>query len=87
MDEIDKLPHGPSWAVYEFKTKIAEHKTKYSYLFTRHIVEVVCDMMANPMFAKWMHFAPERRYKTADRRNRVYGNPWTANWWWRTQVS
>ncbi|KAG9080792.1 hypothetical protein FRC06_006159, partial [Ceratobasidium sp. 370] len=86
MDEVDKLPHGPSWAVYEFKTKITAHKTKYSYLFTRHIVEVVCDMMVNPMFAKCMHFAPERRFKTADRRNRVYGNPWTASWWWRTQM-
>ncbi|KAG9082626.1 hypothetical protein FRC06_004918, partial [Ceratobasidium sp. 370] len=86
MDEVDKLPHGPSWAVYELKTKFNERLIKKSYLFTRHIVEVVCDMMANPAFAKVVHFAPQRRYKAADRRNRIYGNPWTTNWWWRTQM-
>ncbi|KAG9075311.1 hypothetical protein FRC06_010158, partial [Ceratobasidium sp. 370] len=53
MDEIDKLPHGPSWAVYEFKTKVNEHVTKKSYLFTRHVVEVVCDVMANPAFKEF----------------------------------
>ncbi|KAG9075045.1 hypothetical protein FRC06_010307, partial [Ceratobasidium sp. 370] len=85
MDDIDKLPHGPGWAVYELTTQVNKTSTKKSYLFTRHIVKVISDVMANPALKKYMHYRPERRYKTADRRNRIYGNPWTAKWWWRTQ--
>ncbi|KAG8738093.1 hypothetical protein FRC10_007286 [Ceratobasidium sp. 414] len=86
MEDLDKLPHGTGWKIHELNTKVNEKSTKTSYLFTRHIVEVTCEIMANPAFEKYMHFTPERRYKTADRRNRIYGNPWTAKWWWRTQM-
>ncbi|KAG9096317.1 hypothetical protein FRC06_008783, partial [Ceratobasidium sp. 370] len=85
MDEVDKLPHGPSWVVYELKTKFNERLIKKSYLFMQHIVKVICDMMANPVLAKVVHFALQRCYKVADCRNQIYGNPWTTNRWWRAQ--
>ncbi|KAG8734472.1 hypothetical protein FRC10_011708 [Ceratobasidium sp. 414] len=86
MEDLDTLPHGAGWKIHELNTNVNEKSMKTSYLFTRHIVEVTCEIMANPAFEKHMHFTPERRYKTADRRNRIYGNPWTAKWWWRTQM-
>ncbi|KAG8737219.1 hypothetical protein FRC10_008451 [Ceratobasidium sp. 414] len=85
MDNLDKLPHGPGWGAYELQSKVNEHSTKRSYLLTRDVVGVVGDIMANPGFNGLMHFAAERHYTTEDCSNRVYGNPWTANWWWRTQ--
>ncbi|KAG9080472.1 hypothetical protein FRC06_006535, partial [Ceratobasidium sp. 370] len=86
MNDLDKLPHGPGWEVYEIVTKQAGLADKKSYLFTRNIVEVVCDIMANPAFKEFMRYAPQRHWTTADRRSRVFGNPWSANWWWRTQL-
>ncbi|KAG8713985.1 hypothetical protein FRC09_018124 [Ceratobasidium sp. 395] len=83
MDDIDKLPHGPGWQIHEISNK--DDPSRKSYLFTRDIVEVVKEIMANPAFRDCMRFAPERHYRQRDRRSRVYGNPWSANWWWRTQ--
>ncbi|KAG9079990.1 hypothetical protein FRC06_007208, partial [Ceratobasidium sp. 370] len=86
MKDLDELPHGPEWEVYEIVTKMARQADKKSYLFTRNIVEVVLDIMANPAFQDCMHYAPQRLWTTADRQSRVYGNPWTAKWWWRMQM-
>ncbi|KAG8734101.1 hypothetical protein FRC10_011942 [Ceratobasidium sp. 414] len=86
MEDLDKLPRGPGWEVYEIVTKMAGQTNKKSYLFTRNIVDVVLDIMANLAFKDYMHYTPQRLWTTADRQSRVYSNPWTANWWWRTQM-
>ncbi|KAG9078478.1 hypothetical protein FRC06_008343, partial [Ceratobasidium sp. 370] len=70
MEDLDKLPHGPGWEVYEMVTKMAGQSNTKSYLFTRNIVEVVLDIMANPAFRDCMHYAPQRLWTTADRRSR-----------------
>ncbi|KAG8738272.1 hypothetical protein FRC12_016817 [Ceratobasidium sp. 428] len=85
MADLDKLPHGPGWKVYEIQNKDGPERIKKSYLFTRDIVDVIKEIMANPAFREYMRYAPERHYRTKDGQNRVYGNAWTANWWWRTQ--
>ncbi|KAG9091537.1 hypothetical protein FS749_016465, partial [Ceratobasidium sp. UAMH 11750] len=86
MEDIDNLPHGPGWEVVEIVTKRSEQMSTRSYLFTRNIVDVVLDIMADPAFKEFMHYAPERHWTTAECQSRVYGNPWTANWWWRMQM-
>lgn len=85
--DIDKLPHGPAWKVYEISTILPDQSVKQSYLFARDIVEVALDLVANPAFSKFMHYVPERLWTTEDCRSRVYDNPWTGDWWWRIQVS
>ncbi|KAG9123596.1 hypothetical protein FRC07_014604 [Ceratobasidium sp. 392] len=52
MANIDKLPHGPGWKIYEIKDKEGPHKS--SYLFTRDIIEVIKEIMANLAFRKYM---------------------------------
>ncbi|KAG9080473.1 hypothetical protein FRC06_006534 [Ceratobasidium sp. 370] len=59
MDDVDKLPHGPGWRVYEIVTKVAGQADMRSYLFTRNIVDVVCEIMVDPAFKEFMHYAPE----------------------------
>ncbi|KAG8727038.1 hypothetical protein FRC10_006493, partial [Ceratobasidium sp. 414] len=86
MEDLDKLPHGPQWDVYEIVTKMAGQANKKLYLFTRNIMEVVLNIMANPAFKDYIRYAPQRHWTTADRQSRVYDNPWSANWWWRTQM-
>ncbi|KAG8727958.1 hypothetical protein FRC10_005441, partial [Ceratobasidium sp. 414] len=84
-EDHDKLPHGPGWEVYKIVTKMAGQANKKSYLFTRNIVEVALDIMANPAFKDHMCYTPQHHWTTADRQSRVYDNLWSANWWWRTQ--
>lgn len=42
--------------------------------------------MANPKLAPGMTFKPRRVWEYSDRKERVYGEMWTAEWWWRKQV-
>ncbi|KAG8729417.1 hypothetical protein FRC10_003926 [Ceratobasidium sp. 414] len=86
MDDIDKLPHGPGWAICDIGISIPGHAMQHSYLMTRHVVEVVSDIVGNPSFAEEMHFVAERHFADENCMNRVYGNSWSANWWWRTQL-
>ncbi|KAG9088496.1 hypothetical protein FRC06_001996, partial [Ceratobasidium sp. 370] len=72
MDDINKLPHGPGWEVYEIITKVAGQADTQSYLFTRNIVDVVCDIMANPAFKEFMRYVPERHWTTADCKSQVH---------------
>ena len=34
-----------------------------------------------------MRYAPERVYMDEGRKERVYDECWTGEWWWETQVS
>ncbi|KAG9106332.1 hypothetical protein FRC07_008867 [Ceratobasidium sp. 392] len=86
MTDIDKLPHGPGWKIYEIQNKDGPHRIKKSYLFCRDIVEVVKEIMANPAFMEYMRYAPEQHYRTSNGQTRVYGNVWTGNWWWNLQM-
>ncbi|KZT31763.1 hypothetical protein SISSUDRAFT_963209, partial [Sistotremastrum suecicum HHB10207 ss-3] len=41
--------------------------------------------MSNPLFRRCMRYRPERRYRDAAQRNRVYDEMWTGDWWWDLQ--
>ncbi|KAF8595004.1 hypothetical protein BDV93DRAFT_407138, partial [Ceratobasidium sp. AG-I] len=86
MEDIDKLPHGPAWSVYEINTILPNQDVRVSYLFTRNIVDVALELVANPVFKDFMHYVPERLWTTEDCQSRVYDNPWTGDWWWRIQA-
>ncbi|KAG8728335.1 hypothetical protein FRC10_005061, partial [Ceratobasidium sp. 414] len=86
MDDLDKLPHGPGWWIYEMVVDVPQHGPQNSYLFTRHIIEVVCDIMADPSFEDDMRFTAERRWEDEACTNRIYGDSWTTDWWWRMQL-
>ncbi|KAG8731844.1 hypothetical protein FRC10_001428 [Ceratobasidium sp. 414] len=81
-----RLPTGPGWRTYEINTQVPNYGKYNSYLFTRDIVDVVCDIMADRGFDGDTHYGPKRYYTDEDRKNRVYGNVWSANWWWRMQL-
>ncbi|KAG9092987.1 hypothetical protein FRC06_011717 [Ceratobasidium sp. 370] len=86
MNDLDKLPHGPGWWIYEMKVDVPQQGPQNSYLFTHNIIEVVCDIMADPSFEDNMHFAAKRHWEDEACTNRVYGDSWTTGWWWRMQL-
>ena len=50
-------------------------------------VECVKELIGNPAFKELMSFVPERVYTDENGTNRIYDEMWTADWWWKTQVS
>ncbi|KAG8710043.1 hypothetical protein FRC08_017694 [Ceratobasidium sp. 394] len=88
MADLDKLPHGPEWKVFDIKldTPIRHTRRKhYLYLFTRSVVATFQDLMANPEFKSSMQYAPRREWTAEDRKCRVFGESSSAEWWWRMQ--
>ncbi|KAG9076239.1 hypothetical protein FRC06_009623, partial [Ceratobasidium sp. 370] len=88
MADVDKLPHGPEWEVYNIKLDEPIRRTRRnhsSYLFKRSVVATFRDLMANPDFKDKMDYAPRREWTAADRKCRVFGESSGGEWWWRTQ--
>ena len=56
-------------------------------LWMRDPVECVKELVGNPAFKESMSFVPERVYAEGNGTNRIYDEMWTADWWWKTQVS
>ncbi|KAG8707606.1 hypothetical protein FRC08_000391 [Ceratobasidium sp. 394] len=84
--DVDKLPHGPGWKVYHIDSGEATQNKHHSYLFMRHIVDTIRDLLANPDLKDFMRYAPERLFTAQDCRCRVYGEANSGGWWWRMQL-
>jgi hypothetical protein len=86
MDDIDLLPHGLEWTTHEITIK-GDEGEEVVELWSRNSLDMVKILIGNPRFKNYMRFAPERQYTSESRINRVYGDAWSTNWWWRMQVS
>ena len=56
-------------------------------LWMRDPVECMKELIGNPGFKESMSFVPEHVYADENGTNRIYDEMWTADWWWKTQVS
>ncbi len=56
-------------------------------LWWRDPVEVIKDLMGNPAFREVMKYAPEKHFEDATGQSEVINEMWTAEWWWKLQVS
>ena len=56
-------------------------------LWMRDPVECVKELIGNPVFKELMSFVPERVYTDKNGTNRIYDEMWTADPWWKMQVS
>lgn len=53
----------------------------------RDPMECIRDLIQNPLFKDQMAYAPEKVYRDAGGKTRVYDEMWTGDWWWEIQVS
>ena len=56
-------------------------------LWMRDPVECVKELVGIPAFKESMLFELVRVYADENGMNRIYDEMWTADWWWKTQVS
>ncbi|KAG8730067.1 hypothetical protein FRC10_003164 [Ceratobasidium sp. 414] len=88
--DIDKLPHGPGWKVFDIRLNEPAQRVlrkHSSYLFMRSIVATFRDLLADSTLKGKMQFTPRQEWTAKDQKCRVYGETSCADWWWRVQVS
>ena len=56
-------------------------------LWQRDPVECIRELFANPAFKDKIHYKPQKVYTNESRTERVYGEMWEGQWWWKTQVT
>ena len=61
-----------------------EHEAE---LWSRNINECVAALLGNVDFQDHIAYRPTKIFKDTERTERLYGEAWTADWWWETQVS
>jgi hypothetical protein len=84
--DIDKLPHGPSWSTEELLIGEGTEE-RVHILYKRSVIDLIRDLISEPSFKDCMRYALQRHWTSRARRERVYSETWTGNWWWRRQVS
>ena len=90
---MDQLPTGPSWSCEIVKVdgdRVGDDGERMSEdleLWMRNPVKCVKELVGNPAFKKSMSFVPEHVYEDENTTNRIFDEMWTADWWWKAQVS
>ena len=56
-------------------------------LWLRNPLECIRELIGNPVFQAYLKYAPEKLFGKSDSSERIFGEMWTADWWWETQVS
>ena len=93
MKKIDSLPTGPKWELVELSVEgkglsgNGEMVTEKVELWRRDPVECIRELFSNPAFKDNIHYKPQKTYSNKSKTERVYGEMWEGQWWWKTQVS
>ncbi|KAI0290011.1 hypothetical protein BC826DRAFT_970620 [Russula brevipes] len=72
--EMVGLPRGPDGVEHEVE------------LWSRNVDECVAALLGNVGFQDHIAYKPTKVFKDAERTERLYGEAWTADWWWETQA-
>jgi hypothetical protein len=92
---LDKLPAaGPRWRriVKTIKGTVPGPKPGTTLkeeveIWVRDIIEVIRELIGNTLYGQKLVFVPRRVYLNGDQSQRQIDEMWTADWWWRIQVS
>ncbi|KAG6806775.1 hypothetical protein H0H92_010073 [Tricholoma furcatifolium] len=92
LKRIDSLPPGPEFhcKVLELKgderDENGEFRTETVELFFRNPLDVIQELLENPVIGKENCYAPYMVFRNEDGSNREYGEMQTGAWWGETQV-
>ncbi|KAF7971991.1 hypothetical protein HWV62_19343 [Athelia sp. TMB] len=91
LDTADALPQGTEWKcravklVGDIEDDNKDIRTEKLELWYRDPIDVVRELMGNPVFRDVMHYSPEQVYRDKDCEERVVNEMWTGHWWWEMQ--
>lgn len=93
LGAVDALPPGVSWKLENVTVTGDVHDEDEQplkeelELWYRDPVEVVRELLGNPIFRDVTCYAPEQIHRDGDLQERVVNEMWTGDWWWDMQVS
>ncbi len=64
-----------------------EPRREVLHLWKRDPVECIRELIGNPAFRELIRYAPEQLFADCMGEDRMYGEMWTGDWWWKIQVS
>lgn len=93
LNKIDSLPTGADWTCEivtvpgDIVGEDGQVMVEELELWKRDPVECVKELMGNPAFKDFLAYVPERVFTDPSGKNRIIDEAWTADWWWKIQVS
>ncbi|KAH7903659.1 hypothetical protein BJ138DRAFT_1107490, partial [Hygrophoropsis aurantiaca] len=88
---VDSLPGGVKWDCEEITIQgdcvdiNGKALTETLELWHRDPVEIMKELIGNPLFKDVMAYEPQKLFVDAAGENRVINEMWTADWWWKVQ--
>lgn len=86
------LPAVAEWSYKEFEivgdilNELGEPMKEVVEIYYRNPVELVRELLGNPDFKDEIHYKPFRMYTDASGTERIFGEMFTAEWWWEVAV-
>ncbi|KAG9122331.1 hypothetical protein FRC07_001349 [Ceratobasidium sp. 392] len=84
LADINKLAHGPLFMMDQVPITDG-HCPRTQYMVWRDLIAILREIFANPSFKKGFKSAPSKAYTLANKKERIYGDPWYLDWWWKEQ--
>ena len=90
---IDALPPGPKFFCTPLKVNgdltdaNGNNRIEILELWHRDPIECIAELLGNPSFRGKQQYAPRQVFRNKDGTNQEFGEMWTAEWWWKIQVS
>ena len=87
------MPGGTEWKLQrvtltgDINDEDGKPLTEELEMWYRDPVECIRELLGNPMFQNVTKFAPEKLFEDRDGKCQVVNEMWTADWWWKIQVS
>jgi hypothetical protein len=88
LQQVDRMPGRPPWLWKEYVVHAPSSNAPPQRLEMWYCdpVELVAELLGNPLFASDMFYAPRRRYSGPGMRDREYCEMNDGDWWWDMQV-
>ena len=93
MQKINQLPTGPDWVCDivnvsgDLEAEDGERMEEELELWRRNPLECIQELIGNPSFKNKMVYEPAKFFTDRACTNRLIDEAWTADWWWKVQVS
>ncbi|KAG8720731.1 hypothetical protein FRC09_009074 [Ceratobasidium sp. 395] len=84
LRDIDRLPTGPDWKTAEIPVGEGEYESTH-LLHLRDILEAARELIGARRFRRCTKWAPERHFKSKDKKCRIYDEMWSGDLWWDLQ--
>ncbi|KAF8760050.1 Zn-finger protein [Rhizoctonia solani] len=83
-NDVDTLPHGPQFTINEINATSAP-RPKPQFLVHRNALDLLRELFSNKAFDSHFVYAPARYWTTGRKKERVFVDMRSGNWWWREQ--